>query len=348
MTQSSLENRKHRGFFILPKLNGLGGPASFRSRLVRGLRERDVFEVDSIDDDQCNAVLVIGGTRDLATLIKARRKGLRIVQRLNGMNWIHRKLRVPLAYFIRCEINNLLLRFIRRNLADRIVYQSQFASKWWQTVCGSTKAPLSVVYNGVDLDEFSPNGTETQPADYYRLLMVEAHIGGGYERGLDTAVKLTQQLNQMIDKPVRLMVAGNAPEHLKTYWSRQSGGMVDWAGVVPGGQISGLDRSSHLLFSADLNAACPNAVIEALACGLPILAYATGSLPEIITGNAGQVVPYGSNYWNLEPPDIQSLVKAGIEILSRQDQYRSSARKKAEEAFGLPRMVDQYLAALFD
>jgi hypothetical protein len=38
--------------------------------------------------------------------------------------------------------------------------------------------------------------------------MVEAHIGGGYERGLDTAVKLTQLLNQQMDKPVRLTGPG--------------------------------------------------------------------------------------------------------------------------------------------
>lgn len=347
MTENSVEERQNRGVFILPKLNGLGGPASFRSRLVRGLAEKRIVEVESPDDPLCGAVLVIGGTRDIPSLFKAHRKGLRIVQRLNGMNWIHRKMRVPLDYFFRCEINNLLLRFIRRNVADRVIYQSQFASKWWQTVCGSTRALSSVAYNGVDLQEFSPNGPEVPPADFYRLLMVEAHIGGGYERGLDTAVRLTQLLNQQADRPVRLMVAGNVPEHLKEYWSRQSGGMVDWAGVVPGDQIAALDRSAHMLFSADLNAACPNAVIEALACGLPVLAFATGSLPEIISGNAGKVVPYGSNYWNLEQPDIPGLAKAGLEILTRQPVFRQSARQKAEEAFSLPRMVDQYIQALF-
>lgn len=108
-----------------------------------------------------------------------------------------------------------------------------------------------------------------------------------------------------------------------------------------------MDRSAHMLFSADLNAACPNAVIEALACGLPVLAFATGSLPEIISGNAGLVVPYGSNYWNLEQPDIAGLAKAGMEILARQGDFRPSARQKAEEAYSLSRMVDQYIQALF-
>lgn len=348
MKQIQVENRLTRGVYILPKLDGLGGPASFRGRLVRGLSAMHISEVDSIDDPRCQAVLVVGGTRDLATLYKARRKGLRIVQRLNGMNWIHRKMKVAAGYFIRCEINNLLLRFIRGNMADRIIYQSQFASKWWQTVFGATRVPSSVVYNGVDLKEFSPEGPETPPTDHYRLLMIEAQIGGGYESGLDTAVTMTRMLNQQLDKPVRLTVVGNVWDYIKTYWSRQSGGMVDWAGVLPNNQIASLDRSAHLLFSADLNAACPNAVIEALACGLPVLAYATGSLPEIITGSAGQVVPYGSNYWNLEKPDIQSLAKAGMELLTRQYDYRKPARQKAEESFSLDQMVARYMDALFD
>ena len=178
--------------------------------------------------------------------------------------------------------------------------------------------------------------------------MVEAHVGGGYERGLDTAVRLTQLLNQQLDKPVRLTVAGNVEEHLKTYWSRQSGGLVDWAGVIPGDQIPGLDRSAHLLFSADLNAACPNSVIEALASGLPVLAYSTGSLPELITGEAGRVVPYGSNYWNLEKPDIPGLAKGATEILMNPDRFRLPARKKAEEAFSLKKMAEKYQSVLFD
>jgi glycosyltransferase involved in cell wall biosynthesis len=107
-------------------------------------------------------------------------------------------------------------------------------------------------------------------------------------------------------------------------------------------------RSAHLLFSADLNAACPNSVIEALACGLPVLAFATGSLPEIISGDSGLVVPYGSNYWNLENPDIAGLAKGAVEILTHQEKYRAPARSRAEEAFGLSRMVEQYISALFD
>ena len=52
----------------------------------------------------------------------------------------------------------------------------------------------------------------------------------------------------------------------------------------PRERIPELDRSAHLLYSADLNAACPKSVIEALACGLPVVAFDTGALPELVQG----------------------------------------------------------------
>ena len=121
--------------------------------------------------------------------------------------------------------------------------------------------------------------------------------------------------------------------------------MINWAGVVKRDDIPQIDRSAHLLFSADLNAACPNAVIEALACGLPVVSFATGALPELLEGGAGLVAPYGSNYWKLEPPVVEPLAEAALKLLRRED-YRVAARKRAEELFGLDTMTEKYLKAL--
>ncbi|HEX7976606.1 MAG TPA: glycosyltransferase family 4 protein [Anaerolineales bacterium] len=331
---------------LLPHMRGVGGPSSFRGRLAAGLQARG-YEVHSDPlDPSCRSMLVIGGTRRLDRVWRARRRGVRVVQRLNGMNWLHRKIKTGWKHYLRSEINNWLLTTIRGSLADAVVYQSQFARTWWQTVHGATSAPGQVIYNGVDLNVFSPQGAGARPTDFYRVLMVEGHLAGGYEQGLEAGVQLVRELNRFMPLPVRLTVAGDVADGLRARWQQVAGEVIEWKGVVPGAEIPILDRSAHLLFSADLNAACPNAVIEALACGLPVVAFSTGSLPELIDGDAGRVVPYGSNYWNLEKPDVATLAAAASQILMDQEVFRVAARARAKAVFGLDVMVEKYLAAI--
>ena len=203
-----------------------------------------------------------------------------------------------------------------------------------------------VLYNGVDLTTYTPLGEEQPPEDVYRVLLVEGHLKGGTEQGLETAVELIHRLDGEVDKPVELMVVSDVPMDIRKHMEEHTRVPIRWKGIVPREQVPGLDRSAHVLFSADLNAACPNAVVEALACGLPVAAYATGALPELVAGDAGRVVPYGSDYWNLEPPDVDSLLRGVKELLGDQKRFRIAARQRAEEAFNLDGMVEGYLAAL--
>ncbi len=330
---------------ILPKLKGLGGPVSFQGRLIAGLQARDIHVTHDLRQSNLDAVLVIGGTSHLPDLWNAKRRGIRIVQRLNGMNWIHRKRYTGWRHFLRSERNNWLLANIRRHLADRVVYQSEFAKTWWATVHDRIDVPERIIYNGVDLSRFNPNGPTKRPSDHPRLLMVEGGLGGGNESGLDNAVRLVQALNQERSR-VELQVAGRVPTALRRRYESLPGAWVRWLGVVPNDEVPALDRSAHLLFSGDLNAACPNSVIEALACGLPVIAFATGSLPELLQDDAGVVVPYGGNYWNLEQPDIPSLAAAAEQVIAAQDRFRPAARLRAEAAFGLDEMTEKYIEAL--
>lgn len=331
---------------ILPQLRGVGGPVSFRARLTAGLTARGVTLVDDPRDPTLDAVLMIGGTSRIQDLLAARRNGVRIVQRLNGMNWVHRKRNTGLKHYLKSEWNNALLALIRGRIADHVVYQSQFARTWWQTVRGTTRASHEVIYNGVDLNAFTPDGPHQRPQDFLRLLLVEAHLGGGNEPGLENALALAGLLARRTPYPVELMVVGEVPASLRASLHIPTGVRVNWAGVVRRDEIPQVDRSAHLLFSADLNAACPNSVIEALACGLPVVSFATGALPELLEGGAGQVAPYGSNYWNLEPPVVEPLADAAIDVMRAQEQYRNAARARAEALFGLDTMTEKYLKAL--
>ena len=334
---------------IWPRLQGLGGPASFASRLTAGLKARGV---NVINDPLARAdtMLVIGGTARLDLVWRAKKRGTRIVQRLNGMNWVHKKKNFGLKFTIKAQYSNWILSTIRRSLADRMIYQSQFSRTWWQTAYGSAPDSGVVIYNGVDLKQFHPAGENSLPIDFNRILLVEGRLGGGMEMGLENAVHLIQNLARSEpDQGWELMVAGEVPAEIRRRWEIQAApARVNWAGVIKRDAVPQLDRSAHLLFSADLNAACPNSVIEALACGLPAIAYATGSLPELLAESAGLVVPYGANYWALERPDPKPLAEAALMVLNNQAEFRAAARKRAEALFDIENIVDQYLKVLVD
>jgi glycosyltransferase involved in cell wall biosynthesis len=321
--------------------------ASFRGKFEAGLSKRGIGFTHHADKT-CDAALVIGGTRDLYPLWKLRQAGVRIVQRLDGINWIQRRRRTGLRHRVRAEYGNLILAFIRRRLATHVVYQSEFTQDWWNEWYGELKSTSSVVHNGVDLQQYRPEGPGKPPSERYRLLVVEGSLGGGYEMGLDHAVNLGELLEIKHGFHTEVMAVGKITDAHRALVAAQAGVPMAFAGAVAPDRIPELDRSAHVLFSADLHPACPNSVIEALACGTPVVGFDTGALREIVTEACGQIVPYGSDPWKLESPDVEGLAEATASVLTDRASFSRGARLHAEEALGLEKMMEGYLAALLE
>jgi glycosyltransferase involved in cell wall biosynthesis len=334
-----------RRLCLHPRIPGAAGPANFQRRLETGMRARGIDVTYDPQDGSLDALLVVGGTRHLNSLRSVRRRGVPIYQRLNGMNWIHRRLRTGLRHYLRAEASNLLLRIVRDRFADAVIYQSAFARGWWEGVCGAAPGTASIVHNGVPLDGWSPDGPEKPPEGRTRLLVVEGNLAGGYEHGLEAAFALGAMLKARVGSPVEVVVAGSAPQALRQDWQGHTSVEVTWLGLVPPSEIPALDRGAHLLCAADLNPACPNAVIEALACGLPVVSFDTGGLSELVTGESGRLALYGGDPWRLDPPDLEALTRAALEILADLPRFRRGARARAEAGLGLDVMVEGYLRA---
>lgn len=340
---------------LVPRLQGIGGMVSFQSKLVEGLSRRGIKITYELGGTTHDSILVIGGTRNLYQLWQAKRRGIRIVQRLDGMNWIHRVLNTGSKHWLRAEYGNFILKVIRSTFADKIAYQSQFSREWWERERGKTTSHNVIIHNGVDLTKYKPAGTDRNQEDVIRLLLVEGSLLGGYEFGLENAVRLAEDLANLANqnKRVELMVVGKASDDLQEYWENwvqekisHEKLCIKWIGIVDHMNIHEIYQKADLLFSADINAACPNSVIESLASGTPVVAFETGALPELLDNQGGVVVPYGGDPWKIDPPDITSLAENAYYILNNLNDYRISARKRAESAFALDFMIDQYVELL--
>ena len=328
---------------IVPRVDGPGGVTSFRLKFEEGLRARGV-DVTNDSSQSADALLVLAGTRHLLSLRNVRRRGIRIVQRLDGINWVHRIRWAGLRYSVRAIYGNRNLAFIRRHLADHVIYQSQFIQHWWEDWYRPARVPSSVIINGADLNRYTPHGLHERPSGHTRLLVVEGSLAGGLNYGIFNAAALADALAKKFR--MELMIVGHVDGRTKSKLKSQSSFRLQFMDTVSREHVPWLMRSSHLLFSAEVNPPCPNSVIEALACGLPVIGFDTGSLSELVQGEAGRLVPYGANPWKLEPPDIPALADAAVEVLDNQSVFRAAARKRAETFFDVEKMVDEYLHVL--
>ncbi len=110
------------------------------------------------------------------------------------------------------------------------------------------------------------------------------------------------------------------------------GDRVDYHGVVGGDErLRLLGQARGLLHLIGFDEPFGLSVVEAMACGTPVIAYARGSMPELIEhGVTGFLV------------DSFAEAVAAIDRLGEID--RAACRRAVEARFTVGRMADQYLA----
>ena len=87
---------------------------------------------------------------------------------------------------------------------------------------GKAGFPWNVVHNGVDLERYTPNGSNNLPNDRVRLLLVEGTIGSGYEMGLEIAIHTAERLANSYNHIVEVMVVGRVNQGLQREWKSKT------------------------------------------------------------------------------------------------------------------------------
>lgn len=310
----------------------------FQRKLADGLKRRGVDVTYDLDDAPYDAVLVIMLTRHLGALLKAKARGVRIVQRLDGVLWRQRAEHWPFRARMEQEMRNGIMRLIRRRVADHVVYQSRFIQECWDSAYGRTRTPSSVIHNGTSLDRFQPAGPAEQRSAGLRAIAVE---GTWAEHEVSVVERLAAQLDAT-HGPVEIWLCGNlAPELQRHTWRAP----VRYLGPVANDDLARYERSADVFLSCEVNPPCPNAVVEALACGLPVVGFDTGALAELV-GDGGLCVPYGGDPWALDVPDVVGLAGAVSEAVRDRERLAQRARTRAETHFDVEVMIDRYLELL--
>ena len=308
---------------------GMGGPTTFARKLGQALRDRGLQVVATCSED-CDVLLAIVSA-PLQTLAQARHWGVPVVQRLDGVYyWAVSGWRWPML--------NWPIWMTYRFFADRVVFQSEYSQRMCERFLGLPRCPTSIVYNGVDLDLFTPNGEAEKLTEGMVMLCLLATF---WRESEILPVVETYDLLRAEWQDVQLVVVGKLVPSITHILKNRSD--ICWMGRVPHDQLPATYRGADLMLSSKLRSACPNAVIEAMACGLPIACYESGAHRELIGDEAGICVPLDDEYGPFPELDCTALAKAGSRLLANRDEFASGARARAEQRFGLDRMVGHYL-----
>jgi len=189
---------------------------------------------------------------------------------------------------------------------------------------------IDVVCNGVDLQEFNPSGENINGADEkLKLISVGRLIerkGYGY---------LIEALTGLPGVELELIGEGNLKCELEDL-AVQSGVKVRFSGNVEHSRLAMHLRRADLFVLPSLNEGMSNALLEAMACGLPVIATDTGGSTELIKGN-GYIVRKG---------DARDL-KRVVEIFNG-DRDLIKAMGKASREMAEEMSWDKAAAAYYD
>ena len=204
---------------------------------------------------------------------------------------------------------------------------------------GVDDGKLQVIYSGVDLDAFHPRLREEKGWALREKTGVDAtepvilFVGSGYERkGLPT---LLDALSRMSRSDARLWVVGrDKNESLMRKLAQTLG--VDERVLFLGAQadVRPFYGAADVFALPTIYDPFPNAALEALACGLPLVTTTTCGAAELVTPANGSVIAAG---------DAAALAASLDSLCSRAPAMRDAARASVAH-LDLAQMAAQLMA----
>jgi glycosyltransferase involved in cell wall biosynthesis len=210
--------------------------------------------------------------------------------------------------------------------ADYVFFQSEFCRVSSDRWLGERTGPAEVLPNPVDTELFRPAERAERPLT---LLLG----GTQYQRyRLETALETLRLLPE-----ARLLVAGRLSWHPDPrVVRRELRGLlgerherVELVGPYSQAAAPALYRRADVLLHTKYNDPCPTVVVEAMACGLPVVYSRSGGTPELVGEEAGIGVPAPLDWTRDHPPQPEELAAAVRRVAERLPEYSAAARERS-------------------
>ena len=235
----------------------------------------------------------------------------------------------------------LLVDRVLKSSDDLLIAESESSRKYLINHCGYAPAKVKTVYNGVDLAGCPPSKLDRQGKRLeLRLAGPEILLGtvGRLEqqKGHATLVEAIAKLKNRL--PLRCAVIGEGPRRAALEIAIRKNALERTLWLLGEREdIPAWLSSFDIFVLPSLWEGLPNALLEAMALGLPVLASAVDGVPELIEdGVNGLLVP---------PRDPAALARRIAELADNpalRARLGAAAQKTVSERFTVLKMIESY------
>lgn len=235
--------------------------------------------------------------------------------------------------------------FLRRRLApfiDCFIPVSEDLHRWLGETVRIPAAKILFIKNGVDTERFAAAAAGNQASPWSPEDIVIGTVARVQDvknhRGLVAAFARLRELVPSLRDRLRLSIVGDGPLMGAVREQVTSLGLQD-AVWLPGARadVAALLHGFSLFTLPSLAEGTPVSMLEAMACGLPVVASNVGGIPEVVTdGVEGSLVP---------PQDVEALAQALAAYVrdpALRKQRGAAARARVEAAFSMRAMLAEY------
>lgn len=232
--------------------------------------------------------------------------------------------------------------------ADHVFWQSDFCRRGADRYLGAYKGPGEILFNAVDTSVFTPGRRDAAQGPV--VLVSGSHM---FRYRLETAIQAFAGFLRKIPR-ARMIVAGRycweadeaACRREIVEVASQAGvaHALDWRGAYSQADAPQLMREADLLLHTKYNDPCPRLVVEAMACGLPVVYSASGGVPELVGPDAGAGVPAPLDWDQDHPPNPAELAEAMETVWNNHSRMSNAARQRAVRTLDVASWVDRHAA----
>lgn len=288
----------------------IGGPATFMQNLQRFLDQQHYAYLPSLKHA---VVLFFPNTFPVKKLTELKNQGGHIIQRLDGIYY-------PSKHAERYEELNRPVKEIYQQYADTVIFQSRYSQAQCFAMFGE-REQCQIIINGVDKRIFYPLNPAEKPSSGKTFKFITT----GRFRNIDMiepVVTVLDQLREQLDFELTVIGPITNPE-LEPFFQRPYLRHIE---SLPLEQIAEELRHSDIFIYAHLNPPCPNSVVEAISCGLPVVGFESGAMAELCFFSQDLLAPVSQDvFQKYEDFDARKLAEKLMCAVENYTHYRDIA-----------------------